>query len=74
MLIKEDKVIPSGVRLNRIHSDRFVYIKRVGTDIIVPEAVEVDGSEVEYEETDIPIEPIEASEEDMINALTKLGV
>lgn len=51
-------------------------IRKVGTDEIYGEAIDVDGSGFLYEETDIPIdgETGEATEEDLYNALAELGV
>jgi hypothetical protein len=57
------------------YSDKGVYIKQVETDIVYTGAVDVYPCIYTYEETDIPIEPIEeATETDYQNALEELGV
>ena len=47
-----------GVNLFRTFSDKGLQIRKVGTDEIYDEAVDVEGTSFRYEETDIPIEPI----------------
>lgn len=51
-----------GVELIRTYSDKGVKIKKVGTDEIYDEAVDVEGAGYRYTETEEPIEveePIE---------------
>lgn len=45
-----------GVELIRTYSDKGVKIKKVGTDEIYDEAVDVEYAPYTYEETDKPIE------------------
>ena len=64
-----------GVNLYRTYSDLNLKIRKVGTDEIYDEAIDVEDATFIYEETDIPIEPIEeATETDYQNALEELGV
>lgn len=41
-----------GVKLYRTYSDENKYIKKVGTEEIYSEAIDVEGATFEYEETD----------------------
>lgn len=50
------KTRKDGVNLYRSHSDQDVMIRKVGTDEIYAEAVDIENSGYTYEETDIPIE------------------
>ena len=50
------KIRADGVNLYRTYSDKGVQIRKVGTDEIYDEAVDVENSGFEYVETDIPIE------------------
>lgn len=45
-----------GVKLWRTYSDNGVKIKKIGTEEIYDEAIDV--MDYEYEETELPIEPI----------------
>lgn len=63
-----------GVVLNRTFSDASYYIVQNETGIKYSEAVDVEGAPYTYSETDEPIETIEATEQDYINALNELGV
>ena len=45
-----------GVNLYRSYSDKNVRIRKVGTDEIYCEAVDIEGAPFTYEETDTPIE------------------
>lgn len=45
-----------GVKLFRTYSDKQLKIKKVGTEEIYDEAIDV--MDYEYEETELPIEPI----------------
>lgn len=53
-----------GVELIRTYSDKGVKIKKVGTDEIYDEAVDVEGAGYRYTETEEPIE-VESSEEEV---------
>lgn len=74
-----------GVELNRTYSDRGMKIRKVGTDEVYDEAVDVDGTGYQYEETDIPVDTAEEDETDTVDenaataadyigALQELGV
>ena len=45
-----------GVNLYRTYSDANKYIRKVGTDEIYSEAIDIEGAPYEYEETDKEIE------------------
>ena len=70
MIIKETVTI-NGREFTRTYSDTYK-IRKIGTDEIYTDAMDV--SDYQYEETDIPIEIPEATEDDMREALTILGV
>ena len=77
MIVKEFYITRSdGVNLYRSCSDKGVQIRKVGTDEIYDEAVDVENAPYTYTETDEPIEgdTEEATEEDYIAALAELGV
>lgn len=77
MIVKEFyETRVDGVNLYRSYSDNGVHIRKVGTEEVYSEAVDVENAPYEYEETDIPIEDVsgEATEQDYINALAELGV
>ena len=60
MIIKEYYATrEDGVNLFRTYSDEGFKIRKVGTDEIYDEAIDVEGAPFTYEETDIPVEPIE---------------
>lgn len=48
-----------GVELNRTYSDSGMKIRKVGTDEVYDEAVDVKGSGYQYEETDTPVDTYE---------------
>lgn len=57
MIIKEYfRTREDGVRLFKSYSDNGVYIHKIGTDEEYSEAIDIEGSPYEYEETDKPIE------------------
>jgi hypothetical protein len=56
------KEIAEGVKLNRTYSDSGVKIKKVGTEEVYNEAVDVEGASFTYEETDQPVDTIEEEE------------
>ena len=62
-------------KYKRTYSDEDYYIRKVGTDEIYAEAIDLKEATYEYEETDEKINNDEnATEEDYINSLNKLGV
>ena len=73
-MIKKEfyKTRSDGVNLYKTYSDKGYLIKQVETNEIYEEAIDIENAPYTYEETDIPIE--EATEEDYLNALAKLGV
>lgn len=57
MIVKDFfRVREDGVLLYRTYSDEGFYIRKVGTDEVYSEAIDVENAPYEYEETDIPIE------------------
>lgn len=52
-----------GVNLYRTYSDADLKIRKVGTDEIYDEAIDIEGAPYTYEETDMPIEEPEEKEE-----------
>lgn len=44
-----------GVNLHRTYSDKNMQIRKVGTDEIYDEAIDIEGAPYVYEETDIPV-------------------
>ena len=48
-----------GVRLFKTYSDNNKYIRKVGTDEVYSEAIDIEGVDYEYEETDTDIETME---------------
>lgn len=73
-MIKKEfyKTRSDGVNLYKTYSDKGYLIKQVETNEIYEEAIDIENAPYTYEETDIPIK--EATEEDYLNALAKLGV
>ena len=71
MIIKENITI-DGRELTHTYSDQNMKIRKVGTDEIYADAIDV--LDFEYDETDIPLEVPKATEDDMRQALTILGV
>lgn len=60
MIIKEYyRTRKDGVNLFRTYSDENLKIKKVGTDEVYDEAIDVEGAPYIYIETNEPIEPIE---------------
>ena len=53
-----------GVNLYRTYSTDELQIRKVGTDEIYDEAIDVDGAPYTYEETDIPIKNEETGGDD----------
>ena len=57
MIIKEYlKTREDGVRLYKSYSDQNLYIKKVGTEEVYSEAIDVETAPYTYEETDKKIE------------------
>lgn len=78
MIIKEHFMTRyDGVELFRSYSDEGVYIRKIDTDTVYAEAIDVESAPYKYEETDMPLdEPFadDTTESDYINALKELGV
>ena len=45
-----------GVKLFRTYSDQYLKIKKVGTDEVYSEAIDIENAGFEYEETEIHIQ------------------
>lgn len=57
MIVKEFyKIREDGVALNRTYSDKGLMIRKVGTDEVYDEAIDIEGVPFEYEETEEKIE------------------
>lgn len=54
-----------GVRLFKTYSNEGMKIKKVGTDEVYDEAIDIDGAPYIYEETDEPIEVAEQPQEEV---------
>lgn len=67
------KTREDGVNLYRTYSDSNYMIQKVGTEEIYEEAIDVETSTFEYEETTETLSE-EATEQDYLNALARLGV
>lgn len=65
-----------GVNLYRTCSDASMMIRKVGTEEIYSEAIDVESSGFTYTETDIPIEgdDTEPTVDDVLEMLNELGV
>ena len=64
MVVKEFfRTREDGVNLYRTYSDAEVKIRKVGTDEVYDEAIDIEGAAYTYEETDIPIEVVEEETE-----------
>jgi hypothetical protein len=62
-IIKEFYMTRSdGVNLYRSYSDLGLQIHKIGTEEVYDEAIDIENSGFEYEETEIPIEKITDSE------------
>ena len=70
------KTRSDGVSLFRNYSDEGLQIRKVGTDEIYDEAIDVENAPYTYEETELPVyDPTEdATEEDYQAALREMGV
>ena len=67
------KTRTDGVNLYKTYSDEGYRIKQIETSNVYDEAIDVEDTPYTYEETDILIEE-EATEQDYLKALAKLGV
>lgn len=57
MIVKElYKTRKDGVNLYRTFSDEGLQIKKVGTNEVYNEAIDVEGAPFKYKETSIPVE------------------
>ena len=67
MIIKEFYITrKDGINLYRTYSDVNVQIRKIGTEEIYDEAIDIEGASYQYEETGIPIPTIEEEEEEEI--------
>ena len=67
MIVREFyKTRNDGVNLYRTYSDANMLIRKVGTEEIYSEAIDVETAPFTYEETDMPIEPTEPIEEEIV--------
>ena len=75
-MIKKEfyKTRKDGINLYRTYSDEGYRIKQIETSNVYDEAIDVEDAPYTYEETDMPIEEENATEEDYLKALAKLGV
>lgn len=65
MVVKEyHSMREDGVRLYRSYSTDNLYIRKVGTEEVYSEAIDVEDAPYEYIETDTPIEEFEKSAEE----------
>ena len=60
------KTRADGIRLQRTYSDAGMQIRKVGTDEVYDEAIDVEGSGYSYEETDIPVDTAEDLNEEEV--------
>ena len=68
------KTRKDGVNLYKTYSDEGYRIKQIETSNVYDEAIDVEDAPYTYEETDMPIEEENATEQDYLEALAKLGV
>lgn len=68
------KTRTDGVNLYKTYSDEGYRIKQIETSNVYDEAIDVEDAPYTYEETDMLIEEENATEEDYLKALAKLGV
>lgn len=52
------KTRKDGVNLFRTSSDKGMQIRKIGTEEIYDEAIDVETADFQYEETDVPIEEV----------------
>lgn len=64
MIIKEFySTRKDGVKLYKTYSDEGFYIRKIGTEEVYDEAIDVEGAPYEYEETEEKIEQEEIEQE-----------
>lgn len=68
------KTRTDGVNLYKTYSDEGYRIKQIETSNVYDEAIDIEDAPYTYEETDMLIEEENATEEDYLKALAKLGV
>lgn len=68
------KTRTDGVNLYKTYSDEGYRIKQIETSNVYDEAIDVEDAPYTYEETDMLIEEENATEQDYLEALAKLGV
>ena len=68
------KTRKDGVNLYRTYSDEGYRIKQIETSNVYDKAIDVEDAPYTYEETDMLIEEENATEQDYLEALAKLGV
>lgn len=75
-MIKKEfyKTRKDGINLYRTYSDEGYRIKQIETGNVYNEAIDVEDAPYTYEETDMSIEEENATEQDYLEALAKLGV
>ena len=75
-MIKKEfyKTRKDGINLYRTYSDEGYRIKQIDTSNVYDEAIDIEDAPYTYEETDMLIEEENATEEDYLKALAKLGV
>lgn len=75
-MIKKEffKTRKDGVNLYKTYSDEGYRIIQIETGNVYDEAIDIENASYNYEETEDKIESNLATEEDYLNALSKLGV
>ncbi len=63
------KTREDGVDLYRTYSDAAMMIRQINTGILYTEAVDVENSGNEYEETDVPVEDEDVLDEEALKIL-----
>lgn len=75
MIVREFyKIRSDGTSLHRTYSNSNYMICKVGTNEIYEEAIDIEGAECEYVETEQPIEKIELPEEQDISESEALNI
>ena len=63
------KTREDGVGLYRTYSDADLMIRQISTGILYTEAIDVENSGNEYEETDLPVEDEDVPDEEALKIL-----
>ena len=63
------KTREDGVDLYRTYSDTDMMIRQISTGILYTEAIDVENSGNEYEETDLPVEDEDVPDEEALKIL-----